>query len=85
MTAVRIDTLTKVTTRDPSDYRWWRAADGFDHAFRVVGAWMSSACPNKVRWTAALVPAVFGPTNPCYECQAIVNPESEQRALDGNR
>lgn len=71
-----LNTSMKIETRDPGDFRWWRAGDGFDHAFRVVGAWMSSACPNRVRWTAALSPSVMGPTNPCVECRAIVAPEA---------
>lgn len=80
-----LDTSTKQVVRDPGAFNWWRAKDGQDHAFRVVGAWMSSPCSWRIRWTAALTPSLFGPTNPCRECLAIVEPESEQRALDGNR
>lgn len=81
-----LNTSTKQVVRDPGGFDWWRVAGQTqDHAFRVVGAWMSSACPNRVRWTAAATPCLFGPTDACIECLAIVSPESEQRALDGNR
>ena len=75
-----------MASRPAPEFTWWRAADGLDHAFRVVGAWMSSPCANRVRWTAALAPSNPGPSNPCRDCDLIVNgTEGEKRVADGNR
>lgn len=81
-----LHTSTRIEAKDPDAVKWWRGADGQDHAFRIIGSWMHSVCTNRVRWTAALTPALFGPPNACRDCETTVNgPEGEKRALDGNR
>ncbi len=81
-----LNTSTKIQTSDPDAVKWWRGSDGQDHAFRIIGAWMHSVCTNRVRWTAALTPALFGPSNACGDCDLIVNgTEAEHRVADGNR
>jgi hypothetical protein len=67
-----LDTSTRIPVRDPAEPRWWRGADGFDHAFGQIEGWMRSRCGD-VRWTAALTPTLFGPSNACGTCDLLVN------------
>lgn len=56
--------------------RWWRAADGIDHAFRggSVG-YLSSLC-RQVRWTVRMTPTVLPrPSAPCPNCEAALRQE----------
>jgi hypothetical protein len=64
---------------------WYRTPDGVEHAFPVGSGWMRSRCA-KARWTAAveLLEDDQAPTNPCADCELLVNgTEAEKREAFG--
>lgn len=74
-----LNTSTRIAVTPPDAPKWWRAADGFDHAFSAGSGWMRSRCGD-VRWTVALTPALFGPSNPCPTCDLLVNGTEGEKA-----
>lgn len=75
-----LHTSTRIVAKPVPEVAWWRAADGFDHAFATGAGFMRSRCA-AVRWTVALVPALAGvPSNACRECDELVNGTEGEKA-----